>query len=79
MPLEAFEQGADLIVIGKRGEAANVVTLHLGANVERVIRASRRRVLVVARAFQPVERVLIDVDGGPGVRRRRATPPGSRG
>lgn len=63
--LEAFEEGADLIVIGKRGEAANFATLHLGANIERVIRASRRPVLVASRAFQPIDRFLIAFDGGP--------------
>lgn len=63
--LEAFEEGADLIVIGKRGEAANFATLHLGANIERVIRATHRPVLVTSRAFQPIDRFLIAFDGGP--------------
>ncbi len=60
-----FEAGADLVVIGKRGEAADFAVGHLGANLERVVRASARPVLVASRAFRPIERVLIAYDGGP--------------
>jgi len=55
----------DLVVIGKRGESADFAKLHLGANLERVIRSSHRPVLVASRAFQPVERCLIAYDGSP--------------
>ena len=60
-----FEGGADLVVIGKRGEAADFDKGHLGANLERVVRASVLPVLVAARAFRPISRVLIAYDGGP--------------
>jgi nucleotide-binding universal stress UspA family protein len=60
-----FEAGADLVVIGKRGEAADFDKGHLGANIERVVRASVLPVLVAARAFRPISRVLIAYDGGP--------------
>jgi nucleotide-binding universal stress UspA family protein len=60
-----FEAGADLVVIGKRGEAADFAVGHLGANLERVARASARPVLVASRAFRPIGRVLIAYDGGP--------------
>ncbi|WP_137181174.1 universal stress protein [Roseomonas sp. AR75] len=59
-----FEAGADLVVIGKRGEAADFDKGHLGANLERVVRASALPVLVAARAFRPIARVLIAYDGG---------------
>ena len=59
------EAGADLVVIGKRGEAADFAVGHLGANLERVVRASARPVLVASRAFRPIGRVLIAYDGGP--------------
>ncbi|APF36479.1 universal stress protein [Chelatococcus daeguensis] len=58
------EVDAELVVIGKRGEAADFAKLHLGSNLERVVRASRRPVLVAARAFRPIERVLVAFDGG---------------
>lgn len=62
--LQEFEGDADLIVIGKRGEAADFARLHLGSNLERVVRASHKPVFVASRAFKPVERVLIAFDGG---------------
>lgn len=58
------EMDAELVVIGKRGEAADFAKLHLGSNLERVVRASRRPALVAARAFRPIERVLVAFDGG---------------
>ncbi|WP_029040423.1 universal stress protein [Cucumibacter marinus] len=59
-----LEEDAELVVIGKRGEAADFAKLHLGSNLERVLRSSRRPVLVASRAFRPVENVLIAFDGG---------------
>lgn len=58
------EDGADLIVIGKRGDAADFARLHLGSNLERVIRASRKPILVASRAFRPIGTALIAFDGG---------------
>ena len=62
--VQEFEATSDLIVIGKRGEAADFATLHLGSNLERVVRASHKPVLVASRAFKPVERMLVAFDGG---------------
>ncbi len=67
--LDEFEARADLVVIGKRGDAADFARLHLGANIERVIRQSHRPVLVASRGFAPVERFLIAFDGGPSARK----------
>lgn len=58
------EPDARLVVIGKRGEAADFAKPHLGSNLERVVRASHKPVLVASRAFQPIERFLIAFDGG---------------
>ncbi|MBU8541638.1 universal stress protein [Falsiroseomonas tokyonensis] len=60
-----FEAEADLLVVGKRGEAANFAVGHLGANLERVLRASILPVLVASRAFKPIRRFAIAYDGGP--------------
>ncbi len=65
--MHEFEAGADLIVIGKRGEAADFAKLHLGSNIERVVRASTKPILVASRDFKPIERVLIAFDGGPSI------------
>ena len=62
--VQEFESAADLIVIGKRGEAANFNNMHLGSNLERVVRASHKPVLVASREFKPVKRFLLAFDGG---------------
>ncbi len=62
--LSEMEQGADLIVVGKRGEAADFAKLHLGSNLERAVRAAKKPVLVCSRAFKPIGSVMIAFDGG---------------
>lgn len=62
--MREFESAADLLVIGKRGEASNFDMEHLGSNLERVVRATHKPVLVASRAFEPINRVLIAFDGG---------------
>ncbi|MEO1104021.1 MAG: universal stress protein, partial [Pseudomonadota bacterium] len=52
--LDELEKDADLLVVGKRGEAADFAKLHLGSNLERMLRASEKPVLVSARAFKPI-------------------------
>ncbi len=61
--LETLEADADLIVLGKRGEAAEFASGHLGANLERIVRASTKPCLVTPRQYRPVERVLVAYDG----------------
>ncbi|WP_415184041.1 universal stress protein [Phaeovulum sp.] len=58
------EAGAAMIVIGKRGEAADFAKGHLGSNLERIVRASHKPVLVASRAFRAVGTVLVACDGG---------------
>ncbi len=64
-----YEAEADMILIGKRGDAADFATLDLGSNLERIVRSSSKPVIVAARAFTPVKRVLIAFDGGPSSRK----------
>jgi nucleotide-binding universal stress UspA family protein len=58
------EAEADLVIVGKRGEAADFAKLHLGSNLERIARSSTKPVFVAARAFRPVQRFMIAYDGG---------------
>jgi nucleotide-binding universal stress UspA family protein len=58
------ETGAEMVMIGKRGEAADFAKGHLGSNLERIVRASTRPVFVAARALRPISRVLMAYDGG---------------
>lgn len=62
-----FDTTADLVVIGKRGEHADFAKLHLGSNLERVIRTCRHPVLIASRAFQPIEHFVLAYDGSPSV------------
>jgi len=59
-----IESDARVIVIGKRGEAADFAKGHLGSNLERIVRAASRPVFVASRAFKPIEKVLVAYDGG---------------
>lgn len=67
--LAEFEETANMVVIGKRGENHDVASEHLGANLERVVRSSKKPVLVASRAFKTIEKVLIAFDGSPSARR----------
>ena len=62
--LAGIENDAALIVVGKRGEAADFAKGHLGSNLERIVRAAHKPVMVAARSFQPVSKVLVAYDGG---------------
>jgi len=64
-----YEADPDLILIGKRGEAADFATLDLGSNLERIVRSSHKPVVVAARAFTLVKRFLIAFDGGASSRK----------
>lgn len=64
--LPEHEVDAALIIIGRRGEAEEHAELHLGRNVERVIRASHKPVMVVAQRFRPVTKLLMAYDGSFG-------------
>lgn len=60
-----LESAAQMIVLGKRGEQADFAKLHLGSNLERVVRSAHKPVLVTARAFREIQRFVVAYDGGP--------------
>lgn len=64
-----LEPGVRLFVLGKHGEQADSASGHLGSNLERVVRAVHRPVLVAARSFRPVERFMIAFDGSATTRK----------
>jgi nucleotide-binding universal stress UspA family protein len=66
------EAEAELVVIGKRGASADFAKGHLGSKVERVVRQSRKAVLVANRAFKQLEGAVIAFDGGPSARKALA-------
>ena len=61
--LHEFEENSDLIVLGQRGEAADFAPGHLGANVDRIVRGSKKPCLVTPAEFKPIERILFAYDG----------------
>jgi nucleotide-binding universal stress UspA family protein len=61
--LEEFEQETDLILLGKRGENADFASEHLGGNLERIIRSSKKPCFVTPREFKKVEKIIIAYDG----------------
>jgi len=62
--ISEVEAGAGVIVVGKRGEAADFAKGHLGSNLERIVRAAHRPIFVASRAFKPIGSVLVAYDGG---------------
>ena len=62
--ISEIEEEARVILIGKRGEAADFAKGHLGSNLERIVRAANRPVFVASRAFLPIQNVLVAYDGG---------------
>jgi nucleotide-binding universal stress UspA family protein len=64
-----FEASADLIMLGKRGEAAEFASGHLGANMDRIVRASHKPCFITSRQFKPIERLLFAYDGSKSCQR----------
>jgi nucleotide-binding universal stress UspA family protein len=67
--LHEQEDGVQLIVLGRRGESAEVTQRDLGRNVERVVRALRKPILTVTEGFREPSRVMFAFDGGVITRR----------
>ncbi len=66
--LDDFEQGDDpvnLVIIGKRGENAGQAHGHLGGNMERVARSSKKPCFVANREFREIKRILLAYDDSP--------------
>jgi nucleotide-binding universal stress UspA family protein len=59
------EARIELLVIGKRGEDADMAKGHLGSNLERVLRISEWPVLVASHTFRPIGTAIIAFDGQP--------------
>lgn len=64
-----LEDGVRLFVIGKRGESVDSSKGHLGANLERTVRAVQRPLLVTSRKFRPIRHFAIAFDGSATTRK----------
>lgn len=67
--LREQQEDVRLMVLGRRGEAAEITQRDLGRNVERVVRALQRPILAVTEGFKEPQRVMIAFDGGSVTRR----------
>lgn len=67
--LTELEPEVRLFVLGKRGEHADFAKGHLGGELERVVRAVHRPLLVASRQFRPIRRVLVAFDGSDTTRK----------
>ena len=67
--LHEQQAGVRLFVLGRRGESADTTQRDLGRNVERVVRALERPVLVATADFKEPQRVLLAFDGSAVTRR----------
>jgi nucleotide-binding universal stress UspA family protein len=67
--LVELEPEVRLFVLGKRGEHADFARGHLGGDLERVVRAAQRPLLVASRAFHPISRIAIAFDGSATTRK----------
>lgn len=63
-----YEERADLVLIGKRGESAKYAAKHLGSMLERIVRASQKPTFVTSRSFKPLRRIALAYDGGASTR-----------
>lgn len=61
--LAELESETRLFVLGKRGAAGDRSPQHLGSNLERVVRALHRPILVVPSAFSMPQKIMIAFDG----------------
>jgi nucleotide-binding universal stress UspA family protein len=59
-----FEERAEIVFLGKRGENANFAKGHLGSMLERVVRASTRPCWITARKFIEPKKIALAFDGG---------------
>lgn len=71
--IAAREPTARLVVVGKRGQDADLAKGHLGSNLERVLRSATKPVLVASRTHRPIRRVLVAYDGRAGSDRAVST------
>jgi nucleotide-binding universal stress UspA family protein len=62
--LQEHEGDARLVVIGKRGESELHATANLGSNLQRVVRASRRPIMIVPPVYRPLRHFVVAYDGG---------------
>lgn len=67
--LSELEDQARLFVLGKRGEAAESASEHIGSNLERVVRGLHRPIFVVPKHYKKPASLMIAFDGSATTRK----------
>ena len=57
------EAGTELLILGQKGEHAELIGDLLGSNVERIVRRSCKPCLVTVAEYQPITKILAAFDG----------------
>ena len=63
------EEGARVVIIGKRGDSHEFAQGHIGSNIERVVRASTKPVLVASREYTEPQHIIFAYDASPAADR----------
>lgn len=64
-----FEDDAELIVIGKRGEHHFEDKGHMGSNLEELTRSVQKPILIATEKSKPVQKFLLAYDGSPAAKK----------
>lgn len=67
--IQEFEDSVEMIFMGKRGEHADINSVLLGSNLEKVARALVKPLFIVSSVIRPIKRFLIAYDGKDSVRK----------
>jgi nucleotide-binding universal stress UspA family protein len=67
--IQEFEGSAEMIFMGKRGEHADLNSLFLGSNLEKVARSIQKPLFITSSIVRPIKRFLIAYDGKDSVRK----------
>ncbi len=67
--IQEFESSVEIIFMGKRGEHADINSVFLGSNLEKVARTLHKPLFIVSSFIRPIKRFLIAYDGKDSVRK----------
>lgn len=67
--IQEFEGSVEMIFMGKRGEHADMDSVFLGANLEKVARAIHKPIFIASSGVRPIKRTLIAYDGKDSIRK----------
>ena len=63
------EEGARVVIVGKRGASHEFAANHIGSKIERVVRASKRPVLIASREYTEPSHIVFAYDASPAADR----------